>query len=266
MSVAMVNEPEAVGVIHVNEARPTPLTANPLRRRGLSGVECHTAFGEVSAGDRLQYRGLRHLLIAIDVSAAIAVWSTLLVAVGREDPQTRLGLALLLAVAIALVVAVLNAAQLLYRARVCAVRSTEVARLTRTCVICGLAAAWLLPTLDPGFTRGDAAVGVAITTAVLVLLRGIYAGWLRACRARGRFLRRVCILGTNEDGKALVELLESADMNYVIVGAGASGLYTALRLLRDGNLQPGDAVQVYEWSHRPGGRIYTYTFPPDLER
>jgi phytoene dehydrogenase-like protein len=55
-------------------------------------------------------------------------------------------------------------------------------------------------------------------------------------------------------------------MNYVIIGAGASGLYTALRLLRDGNLQPGDTVQVYEWSHRPGGRIYTYTFPPDLER
>jgi hypothetical protein len=53
-------------------------------------------------------------------------------------------------------------------------------------------------------------------------------------------------------------------INYVIVGAGASGLYTALRLLRDGNLQPGDTVQVYEWSHRPGGRIYTYTFPPDL--
>jgi hypothetical protein len=49
--------------------------------------------------------------------------------------------------------------------------------------------------------------------------------------------------------------------NYVIVGAGASGLYTAYRLLTDGKLQEGDTVQLYEWSQRPGGRIYTYTFP-----
>lgn len=52
--------------------------------------------------------------------------------------------------------------------------------------------------------------------------------------------------------------------NYVIVGAGPAGLYTAYRLLKDGNLQPGDTVQVYEWSQRPGGRIYTYTFPDTI--
>ncbi|MFL6843373.1 MAG: flavin monoamine oxidase family protein [Allosphingosinicella sp.] len=49
--------------------------------------------------------------------------------------------------------------------------------------------------------------------------------------------------------------------NYVIVGAGASGLYTAYRLLSGGTLQAGDTVQLYEWSQRPGGRIFTYTFP-----
>ncbi|GAB4213891.1 MAG: hypothetical protein OHK0022_51630 [Roseiflexaceae bacterium] len=51
---------------------------------------------------------------------------------------------------------------------------------------------------------------------------------------------------------------------YVIVGAGPAGLYTAYRLLTDGNLQTGDTVQVYEWSQRPGGRIYTYTFPDNI--
>jgi hypothetical protein len=53
--------------------------------------------------------------------------------------------------------------------------------------------------------------------------------------------------------------------NYVIVGAGAAGLYTAYRLLKSGGngpLQNGDTVQLYEWTNRPGGRIYTYTFPP----
>ena len=51
--------------------------------------------------------------------------------------------------------------------------------------------------------------------------------------------------------------------NYVIVGAGASGLYTAYRLLSGGTLQSGDTVQLFEWSDRVGGRIYTYTFPPE---
>lgn len=52
--------------------------------------------------------------------------------------------------------------------------------------------------------------------------------------------------------------------DHVIVGAGASGLYTAYRLLKDGALPPGDTVRVFEWSERPGGRIYTYTFPEDV--
>jgi hypothetical protein len=51
-------------------------------------------------------------------------------------------------------------------------------------------------------------------------------------------------------------------MNYVIVGAGAAGLYTAYRLLKIGAIQPGDTINLYEWAGRPGGRIYTYTFPP----
>ncbi len=52
--------------------------------------------------------------------------------------------------------------------------------------------------------------------------------------------------------------------NYVIVGAGAAGLYTAYRLLNSGRLNPGDTVRLYEWSDRPGGRIYTYTFPSSV--
>jgi len=52
--------------------------------------------------------------------------------------------------------------------------------------------------------------------------------------------------------------------NYVIVGAGASGLYCAYRLLTGGTLQPQDTVQLYEWSQRPGGRIYSFTFPEQI--
>ena len=49
--------------------------------------------------------------------------------------------------------------------------------------------------------------------------------------------------------------------NYVVVGAGASGLYTAWRLLSSGKLQSGDTVKLFEWSERVGGRILSYTFP-----
>jgi len=52
--------------------------------------------------------------------------------------------------------------------------------------------------------------------------------------------------------------------NYVIVGAGAAGLYTAYRLLSGGTLQQGDTVQLFEWSQRPGGRIFSYTFPDSV--
>ena len=52
--------------------------------------------------------------------------------------------------------------------------------------------------------------------------------------------------------------------NYVIVGAGAAGLYTAYRLLNGGTLNAGDTVRLFEWSDRPGGRICTYTFPASV--
>lgn len=52
--------------------------------------------------------------------------------------------------------------------------------------------------------------------------------------------------------------------NHVIVGAGASGLYTAYRLLSSGQLAQGDTVRLFEWGDRPGGRILTYTFPEQL--
>lgn len=52
--------------------------------------------------------------------------------------------------------------------------------------------------------------------------------------------------------------------HYVIVGAGPAGLYTAYRLLKSGKIGSGDTLNVYEWGQRPGGRIFTYTFPPSI--
>lgn len=69
--------------------------------------------------------------------------------------------------------------------------------------------------------------------------------------------RRKPITGLNKRSGA-------SGTSYVIVGAGASGLYTAYRLLQSGKLKPGDTVKVYEWAKGPGGRILTYTFPETI--
>lgn len=49
--------------------------------------------------------------------------------------------------------------------------------------------------------------------------------------------------------------------DYIIVGAGAAGLFTAWRLLKSNRLGPDDSIKLYEWSPTyVGGRIRTHTF------
>src|SRR5579872_1254073 len=53
--------------------------------------------------------------------------------------------------------------------------------------------------------------------------------------------------------------------SYIIAGAGASGLYTAYRLLQSGKIKPGDTLQLFEWGPtHVGGRIHTYRFPKTM--
>lgn len=49
-------------------------------------------------------------------------------------------------------------------------------------------------------------------------------------------------------------------MHVGIIGAGISGLYTALLLRREGH-----KVTVFEAADRVGGRIYTYRFTPQAK-
>jgi len=50
------------------------------------------------------------------------------------------------------------------------------------------------------------------------------------------------------------------DFEYVIIGAGAAGCYTAWRLTTEGDV-PSSAIAVYEMNSRIGGRIYSETLP-----
>ena len=188
-------------------------------RAGLNAVGRPGTAGR--AEDGRGYGWLRWLLIGVDVVGALAVWTFVLVASGAGLWVHRLARAAPLALSLAVLVAVLNGAQRLYLARVCVIRSVEISRLARTSVVLGIVAVLIRGgALRNPSAAADAAIGALATLAVLALLRGLYAGWLRACRAQGRFLRQVCVLGTNDEAIALIELLQTQpELGYRVVGA-----------------------------------------------
>jgi exopolysaccharide biosynthesis polyprenyl glycosylphosphotransferase len=142
-----------------------------------------------------------------------------LVGGGGGLSAARLGRSAVLALALATLTSTLNAVQRLYRARVCAVRSVEIGGLARTAIVCGVTAAWLGGMLHDAPYPPDAVAGALGTFLALVMLRGVYAAWLRGCRARHKFVRKVCVLGTNDEASALVELLDTQpELGYRVVG------------------------------------------------
>jgi exopolysaccharide biosynthesis polyprenyl glycosylphosphotransferase len=131
---------------------------------------------------------------------------------------TRFGEAILTAAAVSVVTVLLLAAQRLYKARVCAVRSVELSRLARTSVVCAVAVAWLNHTQRIGPSVRVDTVAALCSFLVLVCVRTGYQSWLRTCRARGLFCRRVCILGANDEAEDLVHLFEDQpDIGYRVV-------------------------------------------------
>jgi exopolysaccharide biosynthesis polyprenyl glycosylphosphotransferase len=205
-------------VIRLEDAKSPRLPSAESRRR----VGDHDPISRPRGGGRADSRGyewLRRLLIGIDIAGALAIWTAVLVDGGRGMSVARLGRSALLALVLAIATAALNAAQRLYLARVCVVRSVEVGGLARTALVCGVAAAWLGGLLHDAPSPPDAIAGALGTFLALAMLRGVYAAWLRGCRARDRFVRRVCVLGTNDEAVALVELLETQpELGYRVVG------------------------------------------------
>jgi exopolysaccharide biosynthesis polyprenyl glycosylphosphotransferase len=154
----------------------------------------------------------------VDLSGAFLTWTCVLLAGGHGSWLARIADAAPLAGGVALLVVVLNGAQRLYLARVCAIRSVEVGHLARTCIASAVGAIWFGDVL--GHRPSSAEVSVAALSALLVItgFRGVYAGWLRSCRAQGRFARQVCVLGSNDEAFALVELLETQpELGYRVV-------------------------------------------------
>ncbi len=105
----------------------------------------------------------------------------------------------------------------LYRSRVCVQHGQEAARIT----VAVLPAAVIFEVIRGGGGRSDGATIVAAGSCLLSLaaLRWIFGQWLCAQRARGRFHRRIVMIGTNDDAVDVWTMLGSQpELGYEVRG------------------------------------------------
>ena len=158
---------------------------------------------------------LRASLVSLDVVAVSVAWSLALL---QLKPGARPGAGLVAVVALIVPTSVaILAAQHLYRARVCSVRSVETEGLIRTALLsAGLA--WAAGGWS-GVTLHDAAVGAGLSFVLTRGLRSGFSSYLQAGRRKGRFGRPVVLVGANEEGDDLYRLLsQHPELGFHVVG------------------------------------------------
>jgi exopolysaccharide biosynthesis polyprenyl glycosylphosphotransferase len=152
-------------------------------------------------------------LLICDLAAISGTWLLLGILFTPATTEPRRWGAAVAAVAVTL--AAMHALGL-YRSRLCAQRGQEVVRI----VLAVLAGAVVFELLRGGDRSDGAAIAVAGSCIVALLaFRWLYRQWLRTQRARGRFLRGVVMIGTNEDAVAVWTMLHSQpELGYEVRG------------------------------------------------
>ena len=174
---------------------------------------------------------LRRKLVTTDLVVVLVAW--LLAPLGPWTPAHTPWSWWLVAPAFSVVTVVAIGAAGLYRARVCAVRANEVARLAYVSLAIGV-----LGTVLGARVGGDsmsAQVAAAPCVAFLALMSGRagYRNWLLTQRARGRLLRPVAIIGADHEASRLgTHLEEHPEAGYVVVGYFRSAKGHAAHLAR----------------------------------
>jgi len=152
---------------------------------------------------------LRRLLIAFDLLAFTVAWALALFlplrGVGARATTTT-GALVQLAVGVAVGMGAI-ALQRLYLARVCSVRSDELARTARSAVVSGLAVALVTQSAHLGLSVQREVLGAALAFLFAGGLRGVYSSMLRERRARGLNGRPIVIVGTNSEARELADLV-----------------------------------------------------------
>ena len=143
---------------------------------------------------------LRRRLVAVDLFAMAATVSLVL---GPVPPWDRVPVQL--AVIGATLVAL--AAQGLYLWRACGGRALDLQGIGHAVIAGSAAGALTAHTLDVDLSATEY-VGTAVLGGSLVSLgRSLYSGWLRACRASGRFIRPLLLVGANDEAASFDALV-----------------------------------------------------------
>ena len=184
---------------------------------GLGGAGPLPGTPDAEVEKRSRQRGrrpLRALLVATDVGVVAATWLVILFSLHHDDWEWIGTRAVPFSLLMGAITFLLAWSQKLYQARVCALRSAEITRLSRVAVLAGLVAFGIgrySHILKPWVVLAGAAAAFVTAAAG----RSVYGSWLRLSRAQGHFARPVCVVGTNDEAEELVHLLrDHPDLGY----------------------------------------------------
>ncbi len=156
---------------------------------------------------------LRALLLVSDLVATSAAFT--LTALGDRMPTAEAVRFTLWSVVVTMAFIAMNR---LYLARVCSLRALETAALLRANLLAGAVIALGQDRID---LRTDAAVLVlaqVLALCAVMIGRALYRAGLRRARRRGRFMRRVVLIGTGDEAFELCRLLDDEpELGYEVV-------------------------------------------------
>jgi exopolysaccharide biosynthesis polyprenyl glycosylphosphotransferase len=152
---------------------------------------------------------LRRLLVVLDAASVAVAWTiALLVPDGLDQPGMVRLPNLVVGILLATVAAVvLIASQRLYLARVCSVRAVETVRLGRAAALTALLLQAGERRLGLHVSWMEVVSGAVLSFALLGACRDAYRAWLKAHRRQGRHSRQMVVIGANEEGYDLYQLV-----------------------------------------------------------
>jgi exopolysaccharide biosynthesis polyprenyl glycosylphosphotransferase len=165
-------------------------------------------------------KSLRRSLVVTDIVSAMAAW---LITLASPAGRSMLSSAGHLAAGVLLMTAVtlsFVASQRLFASRVCQIRTIELVRLSRVAVLSSLtglvAARWI------GFAHQSVGLwigGAVVVFLLMALARSVFGHWLRVQRAAGTHTRDLIIVGSNDEGRSLADLIQcQPELGYRLVG------------------------------------------------
>lgn len=172
-----------------------------------------------STGGSRKIRGSRRLrssTLLLDAVCVLTAWAIAMVIFGAGGDVARPAATLALVVVVHWL-AFQRAG--LYLARVAAIRLEEMTRVLHTVSLVGVGLLIVGRSEALSFAAPVAVVASALTVLLLFAQRAALRAWLLGQRAAGRLCRPVVIVGTNDEGAALYDLLsQHPELGYQVVG------------------------------------------------